>query len=189
MRVDPRTLDTMTRGASIKGTIKAEMSEYFRAEVTIFKCYGQCPDGDPIGDDDLVHIIQWIYVRKTEIGVGAAVRGAADAEPEHPAVDMSEIETWVKYGDEWKQVMMPNLEGPTQGRLFVKVSQLKRRALEEFGFTDIDELVLRAADLHYNDAGEMVVPALRLNERVIHRKWYSLVVSDLMIDFALEGPQ
>ena len=94
----------------------------------------------------------------------------------------------VCYGDDWKQVMMPNLEGPTQGRLFVNVSRLKRKALEEFGFTNIDdELILRAADLHYNDGGKTVDPTLRLNERVIHRKWYSLVVDMSMVDFALEG--
>ena len=189
VRVDPRTLDIMTQGALIKETIKTEMSEYYRAELTIFNCYGQSPHGAPIGDDDLVHLIQWIYVRKTEDGVGAAVRGAADAEPEHPAVDMSEIETWVHYGDEWKKVMMPNLEGPTQGRLFVNVSRLKREALEKFEFKDVDEVLLRAADLHYNDGGEIVLPALKLNERIIHGKWYSLVVDKGMVDFALEGEQ
>ena len=198
VRVDPRSLDIMTQGAAIKTTIQTEMSSYFGAELTIYKCYGQSPDGDPIGDDDLVNIIQWIYVCKTDDAAMAPsilARGIADGaanadtEPERPAVDMSEIETWVKYGDEWKQVMMPNLEGPTQGRLFVKVSQLKRRALEEFGFTDIDELVLRAADLHYNDGGEIVLPALKLNERIIHGKWYSLVVDKSMVDFALEGEQ
>ena len=79
--------------------------------------------------------------------------------------------------------------GPTQGRLFVNVSRLKRKALEEFGFKDIDELILRATDVHYNDGGEVVFPALALNERVIHRKWYSLVVNKVMVDFALEGEQ
>ena len=62
------------------------------------------------------------------------------------------------------------------------------KALEAFGFTD-DELILRAADIHYNEGGEMVIPALRLNVRVIHSKWYSLVVDRGMRDFALEGVQ
>ena len=187
VRVDPRTLDIMTQGgALIKDTIKTEMSEYFRAEVTIFKCYGQSPDGGPIGDDDLVRLIQWIYVRKTENGVGAAVRGAADAEPEHPAVDMSEIETWVQYGDEWKKVMMVNLEGPTDGRLFVNVSRLKRKALQEFGFDASDEIHLRAADMYDNDGGEMVPLQLKLNERIVHGRWYTLVVDKAMCDFDTE---
>ena len=103
---------------------------------------------------------------------------------------MSEIETWVQYGDEWKKVMMVNLEGPTDGRLFVNVSRLKRKALQEFGFDDTDEIYLRAADMYNNDGGgEMVIPALKLNERIIHGKWYSLVVDKGMVDFALEGDQ
>ena len=71
----------------------------------------------------------------------------------------------------------------------VNVSRLKRTPLEEFGFTDIDELILRATDVHYNDSGEAVFPALRIKERVIHGKWYSLVVNKGMLDFALEGEQ
>lgn len=190
VRVDPRTLDIMTQGAVIKDTIQNETSYYFNANLKIYKCYGQSPDGDAIGDDDLVNLIQWIYVRKADDD--AATR--ADPTPEHPAAehpaaDMLEIETWVRFDDEWKKIMMPNLEGPTQGRLFVNVSRLKRKALEEFGFQDIDELILRAADIHYNDGGEVVFPALNLNERVIHRKWYSLVVNQTMLDFALEGEQ
>ena len=193
VRVDPVTLDIKTQGAVIKDTITKEMSYYFNATLKIYNCYGQSPDGDPIGDDDLVNLIQWIYVRKTDCRDDGATN-RADPTPErpaaeHPAADMLEIETWVRYDDEWKKVMMPNLEGPTQGRLFVNVSRLKRKALEEFGFKDVDELILRAADLHYNDGGEVVFPALALNERVIHRKWYSLVVNHVMVDFALEGEQ
>ena len=193
VRVDPRTLDIMTQGAVIKDTIQKEMSHYFNAELTIYNCYGQSPDGDAIGDDDLVNLIQWIYVRKTDRRDDDAT-ARADPPPEHPAAehpaaDMPYIETWVLFENEWKQIIMPNLEGPTQGRLRVNVSRLKRKALEEFGFKDIDELILRAADLHYNSGGEVVHPALNLNERVIHRKWYSLVVSRVMVDFALEGEQ
>ena len=189
VRVDPRTLDIMAQGAAIKNTITQEMSVYFGAELKIYKCYGQAPDGDPIGDDEPVNLIQWIYVRKANDGDGPP-GGDGDAnQPEQPAVDIPEIETFVKYNDAWKRLMLPNLEGPTQGRLFVNVSRLKRKALEEFGFTGIDELILRAADIHLNDSGDAVFPALRHNERVIHRKWYSLVVDKTMVEFALEGEQ
>ena len=186
VRVNPRTLDIMAQGAIIKKTIQTEISYYFGAELKIYQCYGQSPDGDPIGDDELVSLIQWIYVRKTDDGNGAA---SSDPEPDRLAVDLpDEIETHVCYGDKWKKVMLPNLEGQTQGRLFCKVGLLKRKALEAFGFTD-DELILRAADIHYNEGGEMVIPALRLNVRVIHSKWYSLVVDPGMSDLALEGVQ
>ena len=183
VRVDPTSLAIMGQGATIKKTIKMEMSVYFGATLNIYKCYGQSPDGDPIGDDELVNIIQWIYVRKADNDGGAA---HLDTEPASPPVDMSEIETWVQYDDEWKKVMMVNLEGPTDGRLFVNVSRLKRKALQEFGFDATDEIFLRAADLHDNDGGEMVVPALRLNERIIHGRWYTLVVDKAMCEFDLD---
>eukprot|EP00959_Pyramimonas_sp_CCMP1952_P414992 8695196-Pyramimonas_sp.AAC.1 len=56
VRVDPRTLDIMTQGATIKNTITKEMSEYFGgagSELKIYKCYGQSPIGETIGDDEL----------------------------------------------------------------------------------------------------------------------------------------
>ena len=84
---------------------------------------------------------------------------------------------------------MPNIGGPTQGRLYINVSRLKRTALEKFGFTDIGELIVRATDAHYNDSGEALFPALRINERVIHGKWHSSVANRAMRDFAREGEQ
>eukprot|EP00959_Pyramimonas_sp_CCMP1952_P118323 2474280-Pyramimonas_sp.AAC.1 len=74
------------------------MSEYFGAEseLKIYKCYGQSPDGDPIGDDQLVNLIQWIYVRKTDGGDGGDGDASSDTQPDHPAVNIPEIETWVR---------------------------------------------------------------------------------------------
>ena len=184
VRVDPVTLAIMGQGATIKNTITTEMSRYFGAKLTMYKCYGQSPDGDSIGDDELVNIIQWVFVRKTDNDGGTAQPNII--EPASPPVDMSEIETWVQYGDEWKKVMMVNLEGPTDGRLFVNVSRLKRKALQEFGFDASDEIHLRAADMYDNDGGEMVPLQLKLNERIVHGRWYTLVVDKAMCDFDTE---
>ena len=169
---DQPSLTLRAEVRAVKHAVTTEISAYLGANIEVRLFMGQSPSGDALDDDYRIGIKTWIYV---------AIKEEEDksVEPSWPPAGVTAIAAHVYMHDvnEWKTISMPNREGPTRGRMFVTIKELKKEALIAFyGHEDFDSLhkeYYRSIKVYYNDSGKPKLP-LSDGHRVVHNKWYSM---------------
>ena len=182
----------------IKDTIKSTISAYYDTDIMIHRASGQSKIGNELPNTYKLLISTWLYATDEHADKKATKKDEAASETEKrikwPPAEVSTIDAHVYLIDKkvWKKVSMPNREGPTQGRCFTSIRMLKFATLRAFGFGSFDEIkvyyreieteAFKDIQVYYNDGGVTKTNyALRMNERVIHGRWYSIHVDPLLV--------